>query len=96
MIRKLLAKAERAATETETEAQAYNAKAAEPMARHGVDAALLAASGEQPDAKASAASSCVVGSSTAAAVPLSLSARRDSDRASRSSAVTAFTEGDSG
>ncbi|MDT7705391.1 MAG: hypothetical protein QOG20_998 [Pseudonocardiales bacterium] len=70
MIRKLLAKAERAATETETEAQAYNAKAAEPMARHGVDAALLAASGEQPDAKASAASSCVVGSSTAAAVPL--------------------------
>ncbi|MDT7613543.1 MAG: hypothetical protein QOF00_990 [Pseudonocardiales bacterium] len=52
MIRELLAKAERAATEaeTETEAQAYNAEAAEPMARHGVDAALLAASGEQPDA----------------------------------------------
>jgi hypothetical protein len=32
----------------------------------------------------------------AAAVPLSLSARRDKERASRSSAVTAFAEGGSG
>jgi hypothetical protein len=46
--------------------------------------------------QASAASCWVVGSSTAAAVPLSLSARRDSDRASRSIAVTAFAEGGSG
>ena len=42
--------------------------------------------------QASAASCWVVGSSTAAAVPLSLSARRDSDRASRSIAVTAFAD----
>ena len=47
VIRKLLAKAERAATPEE--AAAYNAKAAELMARHGVDEALLAATGEKPD-----------------------------------------------
>jgi hypothetical protein len=41
VIRKLLAKAERAATTDE--ADAYNAKASELMARHGVDAAMLAA-----------------------------------------------------
>lgn len=46
--------------------------------------------------EASAASCWVVGSPTAAAVPLSLSARRDNERASRSSAVTAFAEGGSG
>ncbi|AEA25613.1 MULTISPECIES: DUF2786 domain-containing protein [Pseudonocardia] len=40
-IRKLLAKAERAGTEAE--ARVYTAKAAELSARHGVDAALLAA-----------------------------------------------------
>ena len=40
-IRKLLAKAERAGTEAE--AETYTAKAAELMARHGVDVALLAA-----------------------------------------------------
>ncbi|GAA1173929.1 DUF2786 domain-containing protein [Pseudonocardia alaniniphila] len=40
-IRKLLAKAERAATAAE--AETYTAKAMELMARHGVDAALLAA-----------------------------------------------------
>jgi Protein of unknown function (DUF2786) len=40
-IRKLLAKAERAATGAE--AETYTAKAIELMARHGVDAALLAA-----------------------------------------------------
>ena len=45
---------------------------------------------------AAVASCWVVGSSTAAATPPSLSARRDSDRASRSSAVTAFAEGGSG
>ena len=39
-IRKLLAKAERAATAAE--AETYTAKAMELMARHGVDAALLA------------------------------------------------------
>lgn len=39
IIRKLLAKAERAATPAE--ADAYNEKAAELMARHGVDAAVL-------------------------------------------------------
>lgn len=38
----------------------------------------------------------VVGSFTTAAVDLSLSARRDSGRASRSSAVTTFAEGGSG
>ncbi len=41
VIRKLLAKAERAATPDE--ADAYNTKAAEMMARHGVDAAMVAA-----------------------------------------------------
>ena len=46
--------------------------------------------------QASAGSCWVVGSSTAAAVPLSLSARRDSERASRSRAVIAFAEGGSG
>jgi hypothetical protein len=46
-IRKLLAKAERAATAEE--ADTYNQKAAELMARHGVDAALLAATGEVTD-----------------------------------------------
>ncbi|MFC4945845.1 DUF2786 domain-containing protein [Pseudonocardia sp. GCM10023141] len=40
-IRKLLTKAERAATPDE--ASAYNAKAAELMAKHGVDAVMLAA-----------------------------------------------------
>ncbi|MHA6794828.1 DUF2786 domain-containing protein [Pseudonocardia bannensis] len=40
-IRKLLAKAERAGTEAE--AETYNAKAVELMARHGIDEALLAA-----------------------------------------------------
>ena len=47
VIRKLLAKAERAATPDE--AIAYNSKAAEMMARHGVDAAMLAASGATED-----------------------------------------------
>jgi Protein of unknown function (DUF2786) len=47
VIRKLLAKAERAATPDE--ATAYNTKAAEMMARHGVDAAMLAASGVTED-----------------------------------------------
>jgi hypothetical protein len=42
-IRKLLAQAEDPAA-TEAEAEAFNAKAAELMARHGIDAALLAAS----------------------------------------------------
>ena len=41
-IRKLLAQAEDPAA-TAAEAEAFNAKAAELMARHGVDAALLAA-----------------------------------------------------
>ena len=40
-VRKLLAKAERAATEAE--AEIYTAKAVELMARHGIDEALLAA-----------------------------------------------------
>lgn len=40
-VRKLLAKAEGAATEAE--AESYTAKAVELMARHGIDAALLAA-----------------------------------------------------
>lgn len=43
VIRKLLAKAERAATPDE--ADAYNTKAADLMARHGVDAAMLTAAG---------------------------------------------------
>ena len=48
VIRKLLAKAERAATAAE--ADAYNTKAAEMMARHGVDAAMVeSASGEVHD-----------------------------------------------
>ena len=47
VIRKLLAKAEGAATPEE--ADAYNAKAAELMARHGIDEALLAATGEKRD-----------------------------------------------
>jgi hypothetical protein len=46
--------------------------------------------------QAAAASCWVVGSSTAAAVPPSLSARRDSERASRRSAVIAFADGGSG
>ena len=46
VIRKLLAKAERAATQAE--ADAYNEKAAAMMARHGVDTALLAATGAAP------------------------------------------------
>ena len=45
--RKLLAQAEGAATGQE--ADAYSAKAAEWIARHGIDAALLAASGAKPD-----------------------------------------------
>lgn len=46
-VRKLLAKAEKAATEAE--AEAYTAKAAELMARHGIDEALLEATGEKLD-----------------------------------------------
>ncbi len=46
--------------------------------------------------QASVASCWVVESSTAAAVPLSVSARRDSERASRRRAVIAFAEGGSG
>jgi hypothetical protein len=45
--RKLLARAQGAATEQE--ADVYSAKAAEWIARHGIDAALLAASGAKPD-----------------------------------------------
>jgi Protein of unknown function (DUF2786) len=48
VIRKLLAKAEKAATPEE--ASAYNAKAAQMMARHGVDEAMLAATGVKQDA----------------------------------------------
>jgi hypothetical protein len=48
VIRKLLAKAEKAATAEE--ASAYNAKAAQMMARHGVDDAMLAATGVKQDA----------------------------------------------
>ena len=48
VIRKLLAKAEKAATAEE--ASAYNAKAAQLMARHGVDEAMLAATGAKQDA----------------------------------------------
>ena len=47
-IRKLLAQAEDPAA-TEAESEAFNAKAAELMARHGVDAALLAAGSNDPD-----------------------------------------------
>jgi hypothetical protein len=47
-VRKLLAKAERAATAAESEI--YTAKAVELMARHGIDAALLAASTPGSDA----------------------------------------------
>jgi hypothetical protein len=47
-VRKLLAKAEDP-TVTVEEAEAYNAKAAELIARHGIDAALLAATGRTPD-----------------------------------------------
>jgi len=46
--------------------------------------------------QAAAASCWVVVSSTVAAVPPSLSARRDSERASRRSAVIAFADGGSG
>jgi hypothetical protein len=46
--------------------------------------------------QAAAASCWVVVSSTVAAVPASLSARRDSERASRRSAVIAFVDGGSG
>jgi hypothetical protein len=46
-IRKVLAQAERAGTAEE--AETYNKKAAELMARHGVHAALLAATGEMTD-----------------------------------------------
>ncbi|GAY12468.1 DUF2786 domain-containing protein [Pseudonocardia sp. N23] len=46
-VRKLLAKAERAGTEAE--ARIYNAKAAELIARHGIDAALLAAAAPGSD-----------------------------------------------
>lgn len=46
-VRKLLAKAERAGTEAE--AHIYNAKAAELIARHGIDAALLAAASPGSD-----------------------------------------------
>ncbi|HZD15038.1 MAG TPA: DUF2786 domain-containing protein [Pseudonocardiaceae bacterium] len=45
--RKLLAQADGAATEQE--ADAYSAMAAEWIARHGIDEALLAASGAKPD-----------------------------------------------
>ena len=48
VIRKLLAKAEKAATAEE--ASAYNAKAAQMMASHGVDEAMLAATGVKQDA----------------------------------------------
>ncbi|WP_181779917.1 DUF2786 domain-containing protein, partial [Pseudonocardia pini] len=46
-VRKLLAKAERAGTPEE--AETYNAKAVELMARHGIDEALLAASLDPSD-----------------------------------------------
>jgi hypothetical protein len=46
-VRKLLAKAERAATAAESEV--YTAKAVELMARHGIDAALLAAAAPGSD-----------------------------------------------
>ena len=47
-IRKLLAKAEDPAV-TEAEAEAYNTKAAELVARYGIDQAMLAASGAASD-----------------------------------------------
>jgi hypothetical protein len=47
-VRKLLAKAEDPVVTAE-EAEAYNAKAAELIARHGIDAALLAATGATRD-----------------------------------------------
>jgi hypothetical protein len=47
VVRKLLAKADRAATPEE--AQSYTAKAVELMARHGIDAALLDAAGPGRD-----------------------------------------------
>ncbi|WP_240686959.1 DUF2786 domain-containing protein [Amycolatopsis suaedae] len=47
-VRKLLAKAENPAV-TEAEAEAYNAKAAELIARYGIDRAVLAATGGDPD-----------------------------------------------
>jgi len=47
-VRKLLAKAEDPAV-TAAEAELYNAKAAELIARHGIDAALLAATGQTRD-----------------------------------------------
>jgi hypothetical protein len=47
-IRKLLAKAEDPAV-TEAEAEAYNTKAAELVARYGIDQAMLAASGASTD-----------------------------------------------
>jgi hypothetical protein len=47
-VRKLLAKAEDPGVTVE-EAEAYNAKAAELIARHGIDAALLAATGATRD-----------------------------------------------
>ncbi|MGH3616264.1 MAG: DUF2786 domain-containing protein [Pseudonocardia sp.] len=47
VIRKLLANAERAATPDETDA--YNTKAADLMARHGIDAAMVAAGGDTRD-----------------------------------------------
>lgn len=47
VIRKLLAKAEKAGTLDE--AEIYNTKAAEMMAAHGIDTAMIAASGERHD-----------------------------------------------
>ena len=47
-VRKLLAQAEDASV-TEAEAEAFNAKAAELIARHGIDAANLAATGRSHD-----------------------------------------------
>lgn len=47
VVRKLLAKAERAGTPAE--ADAFNTKAAELMARHGIDSAMLAAAGRRRD-----------------------------------------------
>jgi hypothetical protein len=47
IVRKLLAKAEKAATAAE--AETYTAKAVELMARHGIDAALLAATHPERD-----------------------------------------------
>ncbi|MGH3566379.1 MAG: DUF2786 domain-containing protein, partial [Pseudonocardia sp.] len=46
-VRKLLAKAEGAATQAE--AETYTAKAMELMARHGIDSALLAAATPNSD-----------------------------------------------